>query len=234
MTRLLAALRNETRVQYRNGFYAVSLMLMPIWFAVLVAIRDAGAEPFEPLLVFVAVTNLITTTFYFMAGLVLRERDEGVLDGLVVSPLRTTEYLGAKLMSLSVLAALETGIVIILAHDGPIEVAGLFAGITLLGALYAGFGFVAVAGHRALNTFLPPSIFWTSLMMLPLLGTFGIWSNPILDWHPVAPGIALVAGSLDPDTDFWWGHAAAAVLWLGIAFAWACRSFTRFVRRAAG
>ena len=45
--------------------------------------------------------NLVIGTFYFMGGLVLLEKDEGSLEARVTTPLKPTEYLSAKVLTLT-------------------------------------------------------------------------------------------------------------------------------------
>ncbi len=245
MNRLRAALANDIRIQYRNGFYIVSLALMPVWFAVLLAIRDATGDgsvlPFPKVLLVVAVTNMLITTFYFMAALVLREKDEGVLTALVVTPLRPETYLMAKALSLAVLATLETGLVIVLVHDGVYEsvfnAVALVLGMVLLGLVLCLAGFIAVVPHRAINTFIPPSILWTTLLMIPLAAPFGLFPDgpvtTVLLWlHPVTPAVVLLEGAIDPETRIPWLSGVVLALWVVAALAWSRSVFNRFVRRS--
>ena len=47
---------------------------------------------------------MLLATFVFLAGLLLIEKGQGTLEGLIVTPLRSSEYLLAKILSLTVLA----------------------------------------------------------------------------------------------------------------------------------
>ena len=52
--------------------------------------------------------NLQITTFFFVAGLMLLERDEGTLTALAVSPFSPAAYLATRTITLTALAAVET------------------------------------------------------------------------------------------------------------------------------
>src|SRR5690349_16680714 len=98
--RLLATLQLDARIQVRNGFYAASAFLIVIMTALLLQIPRENIDVALITPGFVVV-NLIVTTFYFVAGLVMLEKSEGVLSGLVVSPLRPAEYLASKALTLT-------------------------------------------------------------------------------------------------------------------------------------
>ena len=57
--------------------------------------------------------NLQITTFFFVAGLMLLERDEGTLTALAVSPFSPAAYLATRTITLTALAAVETVAVVV-------------------------------------------------------------------------------------------------------------------------
>ena len=114
MRRFLASLRRDVLLQVRYKLVAVSLFMVAFWSGLLALVPEAfRPEPtlFVPAFV---VINLLTTTFYFICGLVLFEKGEAVLSALVTTPLRDREYLLSKVVSLTLLACFETlGIVVL-------------------------------------------------------------------------------------------------------------------------
>ena len=67
--------------------------------------RRANSAVWVPVIL---VINLQITTFFFVAGLMLLERDEGTLNALAVSPLSPSGYVAMRTVSLTGLAAAET------------------------------------------------------------------------------------------------------------------------------
>ncbi len=180
------------------------------------------------------------TTFYFAAGLILLEKAEGALDGLVVTPLRPAEYLWSKTLTLSLLAMAETAAALLIVHDGPVRLAPLLLGMGILGGLYTFLGLALVVRYDAINVFLPPSVLWVSFLMVPLLPHFGFWHHPVLELHPAEPGFKLLRMALAPPdspglaSDAGRYALGAALFWLGASFLWARMAFVRFVTRMAG
>ena len=76
MRRFLASLRRDVLLQVRYKLVAVSLFMVAFWSGLLALVPEAfRPEPtlFVPAFV---VINLLTTTFYFICGLVLFEKGE--------------------------------------------------------------------------------------------------------------------------------------------------------------
>jgi hypothetical protein len=105
MMAILNALRWDIVLQARNGFYWASAFLVVMIGALLMNVPDtvsANAAVWVPAILAV---NLQITTFFFVAGLMLLEREEGTLSALAVSPLSASGYLAMRTFSLTGLAA---------------------------------------------------------------------------------------------------------------------------------
>ncbi|MCH7825829.1 MAG: hypothetical protein IH849_13595 [Acidobacteria bacterium] len=107
MRRFAHSVRKDTMLQFRCGFYFVGGFVALFYVRLLRQIPDEWLVNL-PLLVPAALAlNVLMTTFYFVAALVLLEKSEGTLPALAASPLRVSEYLGAKVASLTLLAMAE-------------------------------------------------------------------------------------------------------------------------------
>src|SRR5688572_27309394 len=105
-------LRFDVIVQARNGFYWASGFVV-LAISALLAASPAAVLSNAGLWVPALVTfNLQITTFFFVAGLLLLERDEGTLIALGASPLSARTYLLARTTTLTALAALETLVIV--------------------------------------------------------------------------------------------------------------------------
>jgi fluoroquinolone transport system permease protein len=233
MRRSFRMLRWEVVRQYRHGFYAVSVVLIPILVVLLRAIGEPGAMAFAmpPLLV----TLLLITTFYFAAALLLLEKGEGTLSGLAVTPLRTAEYLAARLLSLSLLAIGES-LVIVVAVIGTTTIAmAMIPGMVLLCALYVLMGTALITRYDSINEFLLPSVVVVFAVSLPLLRYAGIMDTWLFLLHPVQPALVLMSAAVmpAPPWEIIYG-LGAGTLWVAGAYIVAQRSFARFIVRSAG
>lgn len=227
MTRILSSMRWEIRLQFRHGFYyAAGFVAM---LAILV-LRQLPPELMAQALPVFVMGNMTLNTFYFMAALVLLEKDDGVLEGLVVTPLRRGEYLWTKLLTLIFLTVLENGIIVTAVVGLTYNPFWLLLGIGLMGFFYALYGFVIVARYDSINSFIFPSIFWTLPLSLPLLQYLGLVQAPWMALHPMNASLQLLAGAFRPTTP---AQAALDIgyglLWLILIYQVALRAFDRFI-----
>ncbi len=229
--RIQATLLCDMRLQARNGFYYAAVVVAVITVVVLRLLPVADLRWLLPAMI---VNNLIVNGFYFMAGLVLLEKAEGSIEAQIVTPLRSGEYLAAKVGTLALLSLVEN-VAITLAVTGFAFRPGLLLGGIVLGtALYALAGFVVVARYDGINTFLLPSVGYMLLLGLPLLTYFGIGQGTLVEMillvHPLQPVLVLLRAAVEPAVPVMilYGLAAGAA-WVAFFAWWANRSFHRFV-----
>jgi fluoroquinolone transport system permease protein len=102
MARLTSTMRWDVQLQIRNGFYYAAAFVAVVIIILLSQLRlpQLTLATLFPLFIF---QNILINNFYFIAALVLLEKGEGTLEGLVVTPLRQSEYLASKLVNLALL-----------------------------------------------------------------------------------------------------------------------------------
>lgn len=235
--RLISAFRADVRLQHRNGLYYVAAAMVGIWAVIFSQLPPLNLGWVVPILVS---GNLIVSTYYFMAGLVLLERAEGSLQALTVTPLRSREYLLSKTCTLTALATVENvAIVIFLYAAGGVPAlaslglsgwVALVAGTAAAGALYALIGFGCVTRYASINEFLIPSVLYTSVLSLPLVAALLQWNSLLLYLHPLQPSLTLMRAA-GADLPKWEPplSVVASAIWISLAFFWAKRSFDQHV-----
>lgn len=227
MTRLTTTMVWEARLQFRHGFYYAAAFVAVASIIVLVQIPAEYTNWLMPIFV---MGNMTVNTYYFVAGLVLLEKEDGVLEGLVVTPLRRQEYLLSKLFTLAGLTILENVVIVTAVMGFHYNAALLIAGILLLAFINTLYGFIIVARYDSINSFIFPSIFWTMLLSLPLLQYFGLVNTPLMYLHPVTAPLTLVVGAFNSVTpwEIMYGLIYAA-LWVTLLLRLAGRAFYRFI-----
>lgn len=229
-------LRFDVMIQARNGFYWASGFVVLAISALLAAAPAAVLS--NPALWVPALVafNLQITTFFFVAGLLLLEKDEGTLIALGASPLSARTYLLARSTTLTALAALET-IVIVWFGFGLSASWALFAGIAAMGMTYTGFGVAVAARYESVNSLLLPASVIVTVLLLPLLGHFELAPRLILAWHPLEPALTLLRAAYQPTSlpELMLG-AAGSIAWAAVAFSLARHAVARLMRdtRASG
>jgi fluoroquinolone transport system permease protein len=232
MKRLTATIRTEFQLQFRNGFYYASAFVAAL---LVIALLQIPAESRALILPVMMLQNLMINTFYFTGGLVLLEKGQGTLEAQVVTPLRTWEYLAAKVVTLGVLSLLESTVIVVLAYGPGFGFFSMTAGILLMAAFLTLFGFIVVARYDSINEYLLPSVLYLFAFSIPILDYFEIVQSWLFYLHPMQAPLLLIKAAFLPVAPWQilYGVLYAGV-WVGLIYIWSKRSFHRFIVRKEG
>ena len=224
MRRVAATVATDVRLQFRNGFYFATALVVVVSTLLL---RWLPAEATRLILPVVILENVLMNTFYFVSGLLLLERGEGTFAAQSVTPLRDVEYLGSKLITLTALSLAESLIIAaaVIGLDARLVLMAL--GIALSAVLFCLAGVALVARYDSVNEFLMPSVLYTFVLTLPVLGVLGVgppeWYMP----HPMQGPLALLQIDV-PMTPGWLAYAIGyPIVWIAPAYLWSRRALAR-------
>jgi fluoroquinolone transport system permease protein len=228
---IFVALRSDVLLQARNGFYFASAFVVVLLGSLLVAIPPAVRSNEMLWVPAILVVNLQITTFFFVAGLLLLERDEGTLLALAVSPFTAGSYLAMRTITLTILAIAETTVLISIAFDAQPSWLLTLLGATTLGVIYTSLGAAIVARYDSMNSLLLPASLFASLLLLPLLPHFHFAPRAVFLAHPLEPSLSLLrmAYGSGTTTDLMFG-VFGSLLWSVTTFRLGCRSIDRLMR----
>ena len=236
MTRWLAALRFDVLLQARQGFYAATAAIVVLLGALLLSIPAAARARSDLWVPFLIVVNLPITTFFFVCGLILLERDEGTLVALGVSPVTAGQYLAMRMTTLVALALIET--LAIVSFGFSIETPALIiTGAVLLGVMLTGFGAGVSSRYTTVNEMILPGSVFVTFLLLPLLAHFGMSPRAPFLLHPVEPPLTLIrAAYVEPAAGELLFGTLGSIAWCGVAWRWGRASLERSMRdtRASG
>jgi fluoroquinolone transport system permease protein len=221
VTAILNALRWDIVLQARNGFYWASAFLVVAISTLLLSLPESARANSAAWVPAILTVNLQITTFFFVAGLMLLERDEGTLSALAVSPLSPSGYLAMRTFSLTGLAAAETLAIVWIGFGASGSWPLLLAGTAALGVIYTGLGAAIAARYESVNALLLPASAFVALLLLPLLPHFGLAPRWLFVVHPLEPPMTLLrAGYVAIDRI----EVALAIVgsfgWSALAFVW--------------
>lgn len=234
MSRFSASVRTDFQVQVRNNLYAIGIIVS----AILAVAMAYLVRPDQMPIVAVAALILIAggSTLLYVGAMIIFEKDEGTVRALTVSPVRSWEYLGAKVATLTLIATLETAIIV----GGAMLILGAaasFPNVLLLilatwamGALYTLIGVVLVVRFRSITDFLVPLSLIATVLQLPFFYFLGIFSHPALLAIPTAAPAMILWGAYYPLAPWEWAYALGytTLLLAGLSF-WANASFKRYI-----
>lgn len=229
MSRLAASLRNDVRLQLRQGFYLVYLVLTLAYIAAIWLLPAGAREVALPLLIF---TDPAVAGFFFVGALMMLERSDQTLQTLFVTPLEPREYLLSKVGSLTALALLTSLAITLGGGEFGARLWLLLPGVALTSTLFVLLGVALAARFRVLNRFLVVAGLATAVICLPLFGLLGVAQTPLWYLLPTQGAVVLIAGAfasdLPPVWQLFYGFAVLTVsIWA--AWRWALRALERFV-----
>lgn len=233
MTPWLTAIRYDVIVQARQGFYLASAVMVVMVAGLLLYVPPAARSNHALWVPALVAVNLPITTFFFVAGLILLERDEGTLNALGVSPVTANQYLAVHTTTLVALAAVESIAVVWIAFSlgSWLMVA---AGTVALGVFYTASGAGISVRYTSVNELVLPASVLVTFLLLPLLPHFGLLPRTPFLIHPVEPSLTLLRGAYTPLTavDAVFG-GVGSVAWGAIAWRWGSARVARVMRETA-
>jgi fluoroquinolone transport system permease protein len=231
MSAFATALRWDVVVQARNGFYWATAFVVLVVGGLLLAVPEAARADEAAWVPALVAVNLQITTLFFVAGLLLLERDEGTLLALAVSPLTPAAYLASRTLSLTTLGGIETIALVSIAFAGSPSWPLLIAGTSALGVIYTGIGASLATRYPSVNALLLPASVVVTLLLLPLLPHFGLAPRAIFLAHPIEPGLVLIRAAYG---EVHIGEVAlgvfGSIFWGALAFVWGQRRVSVLMR----
>ena len=230
MSRLAVTLRLDAQLQARNNIYLIVAVAV---FSMALALRALFTPDqlhfFMPL---VGLSGVTLTTCFLVGVLLLLERGEGTLGVVLVSPLRTSEYLASKLLTVILLALLESAAIVVVAYGFDLSFPWFLLAVLLRASLVAAAGVALVVRYRSIMDFLLPAIALSFASDLPVLWYLELWSTPLFYLWPTFPSLLLAKAAFRPVDPLVLVYACVyGVLVAGAAVFWASRALERFVVR---
>jgi fluoroquinolone transport system permease protein len=237
MNALITLIRWDAILQARNGFYWTTAFVVVVMGALLLNVPEAARADRAAWVPALLAINLQITTFFFVAGLILLERDEGTVTALAVSPLSPGVYLAARTITLTALAAAETIAIVWIVFGASGSWGFVLSGTIALGVSYTGFGAAIATRYDSVNALLLPASVFVAALLLPLLPHFGLAPRALFLLHPIEPALTLIRAGYrsTPASDVAFGFLGS-LLWSTVAYRWGLRGLARLMRdtRATG
>ena len=230
MSRLSSTVRLDSQLQTR---YKVYLIVVGTAFGLGLALRAVVTPEqlnfFMPVMVMYGVS---LTTVFLVGVLLLLERGEGTLNVVMVSPLRPSEYLASKLITLAALALVESAVMAVVAYGLGFSFGWLVLAVVMRASMGVGVGVAVGVRYGSITHFLLPGIFASLAFDLPNFWYFEIWPSPLFYLWPSMPPLLLAKSAFLPVEPLQMVYAFAyGALVVGAALFWASRSIDRFVVR---
>ena len=241
MKRFMTALKTDVTLQFRTKLYHIGISA-----GVIIAVALAWLADPEQMFSYVPALLMLvvgSTTLLYVGAMILFEKEQGTLNATIVSPLRTSEYLWSKIITLTFLATLEAvvmigGAMLIMRFTKYVilpNIALLLAGIVAIGVLYTLVGIVLMVRYDKITEYLIPMAAVAVILQLPFVYFLGWVRMPFLLAIPTSAPTVLMQAAYGPLAGWEWAYTLVytAVIIVGLTV-WAHRAFTRHIIMKVG
>lgn len=206
--RLLHAVWADMRFQMKQGFYLVYVIITILYLIILSFLPKDALSLALPLVVF---SDPSVLGLFFIGGIIMLERVQGVLMVVVVSPLRTMEYLLAKVLSLAFISGLAAFVLTIFSHCETVNWLLLLLSTVLTSCIFTLLGIMINAGCQTVNQYLLKTIPYMLLFVLPC---FSLIDFPFSYLFTIVPSVAALRLMIGAYTGIAWYEALGLVVYL--------------------
>ncbi len=199
--RICQLIKMDIAFQFRHGFYYAYLFVTVLFSLIIIFLP----LPFKQLTaLFFILTDTSVLGFFFIGGVLLLEKSQGLLNNTAVTPLRLTEYIFSKIISFLLLSLVSSLIIQSSTLQVPGNIVLFFFTIIFSGLLYTLFGLVLGSLAKSINQYFALSLCFVVLLipsatyflqwtpheiftLFPLTAIFlliksGIYATPISLW----------------------------------------------------
>lgn len=142
----------DMRFQARYGFYFLYAVLTVIYIIILFALPESWEEKAAAILIF---SDPASMGLFFMGAIVLLEKNQHTTCALAVSPVHATEYIIAKVSSLSAISLVVAAILALSTGSDHLHI--VLFGTLISSVIFTLLGIIAATKIAGLNQF----ILWT-------------------------------------------------------------------------
>ena len=147
--RLGRLIRGDIHFQWKYGFYFIYFILTLLYVCAIAALPEHWKNNIAAIMIY---SDPAAMGLFFMGAIVLLEKSQKVLNAMVVSPVKISEYILSKtvaLIAISTVIALILGLV-----SGSNHLLGIAVGTALTSAIFTMLGIITATRISNLNQFL--------------------------------------------------------------------------------
>lgn len=227
--RFFRVLLCDMHYQFKYGFYLLYVLISLLYSGMLLISpvqiqREAAAV--------IIMSDPAALGFFFIGGLVLLEKGEGLHSYLAIIPVTTGEYILAKVFSLSFISTLAGLAIATVGLRGQVNYVLMAAALLTGSAIFTLFGLAVGSMARSVNHYLVLGIpVGVALMGPSLLTAFGM-TNPLIEALPSTLLLRLLCVTAGLEIPYSIAVVMTGlVLWLLPAFWYAKKRFMLYLQQ---
>ncbi|GAA0182331.1 hypothetical protein SH2C18_47270 [Clostridium sediminicola] len=192
--RLVNAIKNDIKFQYRQGFFFIYILITLFYIIILSRLAQSILKFAVPLVIF---SDPSVLGLFFIGGLIMLEKSQGIINYIVVTPLKTEEYMLSKLISLTLIAVIAGTFITIVTYGFYVNWLLLILVIILTSIFFTLCGFLISANCNTLNQYFIKMIPWMLLLIIPCFSIFGFKYSYIFTVLPSVSILRLFLGTFN-------------------------------------
>jgi fluoroquinolone transport system permease protein len=192
MRRMKNAVIADLKFERKQGFFTIYLIISFLYLLVLTQIPETYRHIAVPFVIF---SDPSVLGLFFIGGMLLLEKEQGILQSIVVTPLESMEYVISKVMSLSIVALFAGVLISLLAYSGSVNYLYLVMGILLTSFFFTQIGILIACRSRGINEFFLRMVPWMLALIAPAFFLIPYWEAAVLNLFPTVACLRLVYGA---------------------------------------
>lgn len=189
--RFLKLLWGDIRFQLKYGFYFLYAAFTVFYIFLLLLFSSQWKSIAGTIMIY---SDPAALGLFFMGAIILLEKSENVINALVISPVKVSEYIVSKVLSLSIISAIVALFLAIVAgHD---NILIIILTVVVTSAIFTLLGIIIGANATSLNKYLISTIPLQIILFIPPI-VYLFKPISILRYHPLTSSIILLSGSSD-------------------------------------
>lgn len=187
-------LKKEITLQWRQGFWLVYFVVSAIYVIVLLNVPQKNR-------MLVSLVMILTDTtmlgVLFIGALVLLEKQQAVIHSLFVTPLKPTQYMWSKTISLSLIAVVMSILVYLPVWQFSAYTFMLLFTITFTAWTFAMLGLGLAAGVGTINQYFGLQMGISMLLTLPVIPYLILDQHPAFLFLPYIASLDIMLGAIE-------------------------------------
>ena len=192
INRILNAIKADIIFQWKQGFYLIYIIISLIYIVLLNQFSNEIVKLILPLAIY---SDPSVLGMFFIGGIVLLEKEQGILMLLKVTPLRMSEYIISKVISLAIISVFSSILISFFSYKQYVNYVFLITGVILSSTFFILFGLIIITKSKNINEYIFKMVPYSLIILLPCLSLIIKDIKYIFYLFPSVAGIRLILGA---------------------------------------
>lgn len=188
-------LKKDMLLQWRQGFWLVYLVVSIIYVVILLNI-PAENRMMVSLIMILSDTTMLGVIF--VGALILLEKQQNVIQSLFVTPLKPSQYIWSKTLSLSLIAITMSILIYLPSWKISAYTILLFFTTLFTAGIFVMLGMAVASGVDTINQYFGSIMAVSMLIVLPVVPYLLLDSHPAFLFLPYIASLDIMLGAVNP------------------------------------